>query len=303
MVAPQRKSDLEQWIDISARLHPIQNLAVIGLMILRPNLPPSIIATTDPMDEENIRSTERWASSRFRQLFLFYCQHYKRPQARAAVEIIDKTEVVKGLAPLLVSTLSVPLGISVNFLFWALGYSLDEWCQKYGRRKYNGKGTYRGNFPGRKVDSFFDVTYLPPIQEVVEDPEAYPLEGYKIKIKVPGETNGKVKVPSSEYVKSVTLNFKGKNTHSFGFVDTQTNKAVGGLIENVFPDEKEGPNIIGFESRDLIVGESLVEVEDKAISEAAAVSEDYIQANPGKALLISAATGFVLGLLFSKSRR
>ena len=110
MVAPQRESDLEQWIDISEKLRPIQNLAVIGLQFLRPNLPLSIIATTDPMEEENIRATERWASSRFRQLLLFYCQHYKKPQAIASAELLDKAELVKALAPLLVSTLSIPLG-------------------------------------------------------------------------------------------------------------------------------------------------------------------------------------------------
>ncbi len=169
MVAPQMEPSLDEWVSICELLTPYQNLALIGLLFLRPRPPLSIIATSEIVNEENAKGAEKWSESRFRQLLLFYCDKYNKPETQAAAALIDKADAIKGLATLLVSTFAVPLGIAVAFLYWAMGTSLNEWCQKYSQKKYNGRGKYVGDFPEKQVDGFFDVTYLPQIRELVED--------------------------------------------------------------------------------------------------------------------------------------
>jgi hypothetical protein len=251
MVAPIREASLDEWVSFCEHLTPYQNFALIGFLFLRPQPPLSILATSDIVNEENARGAEKWSESRFRQLLLFYCDKYKKPEALAAAALIDKANVVKALVPLLVSTLAVPVGIAVAFLFWALGKSLDDWCQKYAQKNYNGTGKYIGDFPEKEIDGFFDVTYLPPIIELVDDPAAYPLKGYKIKIIVESETDGRIKVPTSEELNSIQFHFTYDKSHSFNFTDTQSNIRLSGKVGNVSHVGSDGPNVLRFTSSDL----------------------------------------------------
>jgi ElaB/YqjD/DUF883 family membrane-anchored ribosome-binding protein len=52
-----------------------------------------------------------------------------------------------------------------------------------------------------------------------------------------------------------------------------------------------------------VVGDKLSELRNKDFSEVANDAKEYARQNPGQALLISAAAGFVLGLLIRGSRR
>ena len=52
-----------------------------------------------------------------------------------------------------------------------------------------------------------------------------------------------------------------------------------------------------------VVGDKLGELRNKEFSEVANDAKEYARQNPGQALLISAAAGFVLGLLIRGSRR
>ena len=119
---------------------------------------------------------------------------------------------------------------------------------KYSRVRFNGKGKYRGDFQEKEVDSFFEITYLPEIMELIEDPEAYPLEGYKIKIKVESETDGRVKVPSAKERNSIQFSFKYDKSHSFDFTDTKSNKRI---VDDVSWVGNDGPNVLRFVSQNL----------------------------------------------------
>jgi hypothetical protein len=129
MSEARMEPNLDQWIGFCEKLTPYQNFALIGLLSRRPR-PPLTILPSEIETEENARAAEKWSESRFRKLLLFYCEHYKKKRVEAAGELIDKAEVVKTLAPLLVSTLAIPLGIATAFLFWATGRNLDDWCKK-----------------------------------------------------------------------------------------------------------------------------------------------------------------------------
>lgn len=52
-----------------------------------------------------------------------------------------------------------------------------------------------------------------------------------------------------------------------------------------------------------VVGDKIGELRNKDFSEVASDAKEYARQNPGQALLISAAAGFVLGLLIRGSRR
>jgi ElaB/YqjD/DUF883 family membrane-anchored ribosome-binding protein len=52
-----------------------------------------------------------------------------------------------------------------------------------------------------------------------------------------------------------------------------------------------------------VVGDKIGELRNKDFSEVANDAKEYARQNPGQALLISAAAGFVLGLLIRGSRR
>lgn len=245
------EATVDGWIGFCEHRTAYENFALIGLLFLRPGLPLSIIATSEIVNAENVRGAEKWSESRFRQLLLFYCEKHNKPLAQGTAALIDKADAVKGLAPLLVSTFALPLGIAVAFLFWALGTVLNDWCEKYSKKKYNGKGKYVGDFPEKEVDGFFDVTYLPQIVELVEDPAAYPLQGYRIKVRVESETNGQIKVPTSKELKSIQLSFSYDKSHSFDFTDTQSNRRLKGQVKNVSHVASDGPNVLRFISTDM----------------------------------------------------
>jgi ElaB/YqjD/DUF883 family membrane-anchored ribosome-binding protein len=52
-----------------------------------------------------------------------------------------------------------------------------------------------------------------------------------------------------------------------------------------------------------VVGDKITDLRNKDFSEVANEAKEYARQNPGQALLISAAAGFVLGLLIRGSRR
>ncbi|MDX6557951.1 MAG: hypothetical protein QOF72_1000 [Blastocatellia bacterium] len=256
MATTQMEPNLDQWVSFCENLTPYQNFALIGLLFLRPQPPLSILPTSEIVTEGNARGAEKWSESRFRKLLLFYCEHYKKKEVEAAGELIDKSEAVKRLAPLLVSTLAVPVGVATAFLFWATGKRLDNWCKKYSRRKLNGQGKYTGDFDEKEVNGFFEVVYLPPIVEYIEDPAAYPLEGYKIKIKVDPETDGRLKVSTAKELNSIQFSFGEKRSHAFAFVDTKSTQDVNGRVDNVFHVNEDGPIVIRFTSTDIEVAPS-----------------------------------------------
>src|SRR5207302_11168842 len=98
-----------------------------------------------------------------------------------------------------------------------------------------------------------EVSHLPPILEYVEDPEAYPLKGYRIVVKVDAESNGRLKVPSLDELNSIQFSFTGKRSHAFTFMDTLSKRYVKGSVDNVSYVAQDGPTVIRFTSSDMEV--------------------------------------------------
>lgn len=245
MASTERELSVDHWIEYCAKLTPYENFLLIGLLFSSPSLQRSIIATSLLHDMGHVRAAEKWSESHFRRLLLFYCANYKKRKVEAVLTLAEKANIVKTLVSIAVSTYALPLGIAVAFLFWAVSTALDDWCKKYSERKYNGRGKYSGNFPEKEVKSFFELSYLPPIEEYIQDPAAYPLEGYKINIRVQSESEGRLKLDKAEEVISISFHFTAKS-HTFVFTDTRQKETVSGEVDNVSHIKEDGPNVLRF---------------------------------------------------------
>lgn len=240
------QATIDGWIEVTRDLSPLQNLCIVGILFQNPRTSLSIIATRDPVTPENISAAERWAKLNFRKLLYFYCDNSEKTGIQLGVALADKSGVVKKLGPVIVSTFSIPLGMAVAFLFAASGIILKNWCANYARREFNGKGIYAGDFPKKQLEAFFEIEFYPPIQEYTEDPEAYPLKGYRINILVPAEVNGKAKVPLPADSDEIFFSFKENTKHSFRFADTKRRSEIDGDITTLRQDRQAGPSVLGF---------------------------------------------------------
>jgi len=273
MVAPSREYDIDQWVALSEHLSPLENFCLIGLLFFKPYTPPSIIAKEDLVTDENISKAEEWILSNFRKPLAFLCVKFEDTKVQVTSELIKNVGesveykqiikgVVKALAPAIVTMYSVPLGIAVALLFFLIGKQFQRWCGKYAKKKFDGKGTYTlvpsspvGGYPPGpyhiRLQAYFELEYYPSIEELVEDPAGYPLKIQKVVVKVPSESRGKLKVPTSQESEMVMGNFISLGDHSYNFIDSKTKTQISGSNIAMYQNKTEGDNILEFISVDL----------------------------------------------------
>jgi hypothetical protein len=238
--------DINQWIVICENLSPAENFALFGAVIenrftsLNLNKPRSLVT------DENYQTAENWASKNTRRVLHLYCGQYKKFVALATIEF------VRSFAPLISLDLNIVIGASVAYIYWAVGQKLDKWCEKYANRNLEGKGIYSGEIPQGQVDTFFKLTYSPPIVELVDYDESYTVSIKRKQVVVPAETTGIISVPSSADVNAIHFSFKPGAKHSFTFEDTATTEGVSGTVENVYAKKEDGPTVLALKARDLI---------------------------------------------------
>jgi hypothetical protein len=251
MSTPGPSEDINQWILFCEALTPYQNVLLLGA-ISKSRYTTLAIFQTQPIEtQDNWKAAEDWMLKHLRKGLRLYCDNYQKTQVTIGAEGAKRSvELVKVLAPFLMLQLSIPLGAGVAFLFWALGFGLHKWCEKYSAMKLGGEGEYSGNIPQGEVKPFFDITYLTPIVEFIENEEAYPLEIEKKQIRNPAETSGLVKVPSARDVEAIAFGFSKESKDHFSFQDAKTNKLVGGDVTNVYRKPREEANMLS-----LIAGE------------------------------------------------
>lgn len=239
--------DIKPWIEISERLTPFENLALVGLLNSRPQTPISIISKPVVVQEENFKSAEAWAKKNFREALRLYCDQIDKPEIKVLVQF------VKTFAPFVAAQLSLPIGAAIGFIFWCGGFSLEKWCEKYATKRFSGKGQLLGDPGLGALEGFFNVTYRPPIHELVEDPEAYPVERFKIDIEVPEITNGLVKVATQSDAEAIYKGFANRIAQSFEFPDDKTRQKISGNMEAIARATNEGPNVLSFSTGALNV--------------------------------------------------
>jgi hypothetical protein len=239
--------DLKPWTDISEGLTPLENLGLVGLLILRPQTLPSNVSKSSVLQGENFRSVEGWAKKNFREALRLYCDQIDKSEIKVLVQF------VKTFAPFFAAQLSLPIGAAIGFIFWCGGFGLERWCNKYSIKRFSGKGQLLGNNSLGDIEGFFSITYRPPIHELVEDPEAYPVERFKVNIEVPEITNGLVKVPTPNNAEAVYKSFENRVTQSFLFPDDKTRQRISGNMDAIARATNEGPNVLSFSTSALNV--------------------------------------------------
>lgn len=162
-------------------------------------------------------------------------------------------EFVKTFAPFLAAQLSLPVGAAIGFVFWCAGFRLEKWCERHATKRFSGEGQLLGNPSTGEIEGFFNVTYRPPIYELVEDPAAYPVERFKVEIELPEVTNGLIKVPTLNNAEAVYKRFESRVVQSFRFADDKTKKRISGNMDVMARAVNEGPNVLSFSTSTLNV--------------------------------------------------
>jgi hypothetical protein len=199
------------------------------------------------VQEENFKSVETWAKKNFREGLRLYCDLTNKPEIKILAEF------VKTFAPFFAAQLSLPIGAAIGFLFWCVGFNLEKWCRKYATKRFSGKGQLLGSPSTGEIEGFFNVTYRPPISELVEDPEAYPVERFKVDIEVPEITDGLVKVPTPNSAEAIYKSFENRIAQSFKFADDKTKQSISGKMDAIARAINEGPNVLSFSTGMLTI--------------------------------------------------
>jgi hypothetical protein len=93
---------------------------------------------------------------------------------------------------MIASAIGISVGSAVGFLFGALGILLGKWCEKYGPQTYVGDGVYTMDIYDKywspqatEVHGLFNITYNPPITEMINEVTPTGLSAHKFDIQVP----------------------------------------------------------------------------------------------------------------------
>ncbi len=246
---PTIKEDiLSQWIDLIENISDSQKLKLVGLLLKNPNLQPSLVNEALINDEENTRIAEKWLKKNFREVMFFYCKSFDGFKSESSIEILDKIEFAKWLAPLIVTNYSFILGVAIAFVIWALNKSLNEWCKKYSLRQYSGVGDYTGKFSLNCVNGFMDLDYKPAIKEVEQDIEAFPIKTKFIRIIVPSEIKGRIKLKNKNIVDEIAVFCENGDEQKFSLNENNLHKILKGNVEKAYPASARDPEILRFDA-------------------------------------------------------
>lgn len=245
--------DVGEWITICESLPPVQIFGLLGLLADNPDLPPSLARARETETPENMQAAKRWMKRNFRTIMQYYCG--QRSVFEAAEGILDEAEFVKNLSFIIFGVLKVKIGVIVAAVYVVLKLKGDKWCDKYAGMTLAGEGPYRGNFPEGAVNAFFEITYLPPVVEQVENPAAYPLKVPMPVIEVDKEIKGRVKVPTKRQAETIFSSFQGGGvTHTFTFNDVTSRQDVAGSLREAALGPDAGLGVLDFTDADLTVG-------------------------------------------------
>lgn len=245
--------DVGEWIALCQELPPVELFGLIGLLSERPELPPSLARAAELQTAENIKGAKNWARRYFRNILQYYCG--KRHLFEAAEKGFDEADAVKAIAISLFGLLNIKIGIIVASIFIILKLKGNKWCDKYAGMRLTGQGPYEGNFAAQPVSAFFEIEYLPPIVEKVENPAAYPLKIKVPVIEVDKEIKGRVKVPTRAQAEAIFYSFEGGGKiHKFSFNDIDSKQDVSGTLDSVSLGSDAKLGVFDFDRAELTLG-------------------------------------------------
>lgn len=249
---------LADWVRVVERLSQSQKLLLIGLIVRNPGITAQLINLGLINESENLSASSSWFTEKFRDVLYFYCKHSTDLKVEGALAGLDKTgvgDLVKNLAQALLIQLYLPIGIAVSVLHWLIKRSATDWCDKYKIQEYGGVGfvlSTTDTTDPLKIEGYMDLKHKPAILEIEADIEAMPLKVPNIRIAVPEENSGRLKVRNqSDVYKMIRFNEEGAY-QNFMLRDSQTKKDLcWGDVTSAFPIAAE-TDILGFATDKLI---------------------------------------------------
>ena len=245
--------DVGEWISLCEALPPVETYCLLGLLADQPKLTPSLARARALQTGGNVKAAKKWMRKNFRTIMQYYCGN--RSVSDAVETILGEAEEVKRLAFILFGVLKIKLGLIVAALYLILKLRGEDWCEKYEGLTLAGEGPYEGSFPGSRVTAFFEISYLPQIEERVENPAAYPLKVPMPVIEVEKDIKGKVKVPTKKQAEQIFYSFKdGGKIHKFAFNDLHSKQDVNGTLDEVYLGKEAGLGVFEFRNAELSLG-------------------------------------------------
>lgn len=256
MVAAKLDPELKntgEWIALCQGLPPVDVYCLMGLLSDHPDITPNLARARELQTSGNVKAAKKWIRKNFRTIMQYYCGN--RSVSEAVETILGEAEEVKKLTFIIFGILKIKVGIIVAAIYLILKLKGEKWCEKYEGLTLAGEGPYEGNFPGNPVTAFFEIHYLPQIEEEVENPAAYPLKVPMPVIEVEKEIKGKAKVPTRKQAEQIFRSFEGGGkTHKFKFNDMSSKKDVSGTLTEVRLGKERGLGVFEFNKADLSHG-------------------------------------------------
>ena len=240
-----RLAPLDEWIQFASTLDPYQQLILVGLLDMDPSLSPTSIGVSSIVGENKVFHTKLWAERNFRKALRVYCSFCNSAAGAFGGGVKETQDAIKKLAPLLAGAAGLSLGGAVGFSFWALGFSLQQWCHLNAMQQLDGTGEYLvyvdicsdSDFPPGpdseiRIPGKFVITYVPPIQETVKDLR-YPLPVHKLVIHEPAEVRGRFyPEPPCDLDAKVCRFYAPSSSHHISFSDIATKRKVEGEVKS-----------------------------------------------------------------------
>jgi hypothetical protein len=236
----KKASKTQQWINLAVTLRPLEQLALIGLVKIDPDLTPRDIDVSRIVGEKKCAQAGDWVNKRFREMLQCYCAFCSKISKPVGGGSATTTALIAALATALMKLGDITLVPAVAFAAWALQSGIKLWCDQYGQMQLDGKGEYFINpdiytdsdlppNPPQILKGNYSVTFYPAITKVVKDPR-YKHPTHRVNIQVPARAEGYFIPSGGSAMAAIAAYCDSEHQHRFSFVDTVTGRGLYGEI-------------------------------------------------------------------------
>lgn len=229
----RRGPEIQGWVDFATALRPLEQLSLIGLLEMQPNLTPVAIQRERIVGEEKCDRASKWITTKFRELLHAYCRFCAQVAMPVGGKPGNTTELIAAAASLLMATQGIAMAPAVAFAAWAVQSGVKLWCTQFGVRELDGDGSYTvvpyanygGDFdPVGEPQDFrgrFEVNFYPAIQRFIRDPR-YTHRLHEVKIDSPARAEGCFVPFETSCLLQIADHHEPKHEHRVRFRDTRT---------------------------------------------------------------------------------
>ncbi len=241
MNSPQQ-AQLGDWSAFVAKLRPLEQLALVGLLDMDPTLKPATIRLTEIVGEKKCVLASRWLTKKIRNVLYCYCGLCGQVAGPLGIGAASTMDLIPALAGVLMTNQGISAGMAVALATWVIQSGLRGWCEKFGKIQMDGRGTYElepyenygGDLPyvgsPQKLPGLYAVTYFPPIHHSERDPN-YPHPLHEVVIDAPARAEGVFRPVHSTSLSTISDFQEPKHGQRFVFSDSRTQRRLAGKLK------------------------------------------------------------------------